>query len=249
MKRSRVGVGCAAILPFVLALGALLLGSPPEAAAQTRGSKAKKAETGPALFVAEKGRFRVLVDGVEVGSEEFKVSASGSEWVAEGKAEVRPAGGAATQVNSRLRLTPDGVPLRYEWSAKADKKASATLEFQEGAVRAEVLREGAEPHQQGFIFPSPRIVVLDNNFYHHYAILARLYDWKARGLQTFPVLIPQELTPGSINVESLGAQELKGTKLEVLRVKSPDLEIDLYLDGARLVRITVPSAKAEIIRE
>jgi len=199
--------------------------------------------------VAEKGRFRVLVGGVEVGSEEFQISAIGGEWVAQGKAEVRPPGGAATQVNCRLRLNAEGMPLHYEWSARAEKKASATLEFQDGAVRAQVQLEGAEPHQQGFIFPSPRIVVLDNNFYHHYAILARLYDWKARGLQTFPVLIPQELTPGSISIESVGAQEVKGAKLEILRVKSPDLEIDLYLNGGRMVRITVPSANAEIIRE
>jgi hypothetical protein len=34
-----------------------------------------------------------------------------------------------------------------------------------------------------------------------------------------------------------------------LRVKSEDLELDLYLDGQRLVRIVAPSSNAKIIRE
>jgi threonine aldolase len=32
-------------------------------------------------------------------------------------------------------------------------------------------------------------------------------------------------------------------------VKTEDLELNLYFDGARLMRIVVPSANAEIIRE
>ena len=56
------------------------------------------------------------------------------------------------------------------------------------------------------------------------------------------------MTPGSVTVESLGQKDVSGKKLEELQVKTEDLELDLYLDGQRLVRIVAPSANAEIVR-
>ena len=93
------------------------------------------------------------------------------------------------------------------------------------------------------------MVILDNNLYYQYAVLARLYDWNRKGTQTFAVLVPQELTPGRVTVESAGSHDASGTKLEELAVKTPDLEVDLFLDGQRLVRILSPSTNAEILRD
>ncbi len=92
-------------------------------------------------------------------------------------------------------------------------------------------------------------MVLDNNLYHQYIVLARLYDYDKRGPQTFSVLVPQELTPGTVTVESMGTQDIEGKKLEQLRVKTEDLEVNLFLDGQRLVRIAAPASNAEIIRQ
>jgi hypothetical protein len=94
------------------------------------------------------------------------------------------------------------------------------------------------------------VVVLDNNLYHQYVVLAHLYDWNKKGSQSFAVLVPQEMTPGNVTVDSLGKQDVGGgIKLEELRVKTEDLELDLYLDGQKLVRIVAPSSNAEIVRE
>jgi hypothetical protein len=109
--------------------------------------------------------------------------------------------------------------------------------------------EGARPFTQQFTFSSPRIAILDNNLYHQYSVLARLYDWGKKGAQTFSVLVPQEMTPGTVTVESLGKQDFGGTALEELSVKTEDIELDLYLDGQRLVRIVAPSSNAEVTRE
>ena len=109
--------------------------------------------------------------------------------------------------------------------------------------------EGRRPFTQQFTFGSAQIAVLDNNLYYQYAVLARLYDRDKKGAQTFSVLVPQELTPGSLTVESLGQQNAGGgKKLEELLVKTEDLEVDLYLDGDKLVRIVAPSNNAEIDR-
>ena len=92
--------------------------------------------------------------------------------------------------------------------------------------------------------------MLDNNLYEQYAILGRIYDWNAKGTQSLPVLIPQDATPGNIDLESLGAKSVDGADLEVLRVHSTDLEIQLYFDAKfHLVRLEVPAAKVVIVRQ
>ena len=143
----------------------------------------------------------------------------------------------------------DGSPVHYDWSTQGTKKAAAAINFNGATAMIDLRVDGARPFTQQFTFSSQPIVVLDNNLYHQYAVLARLYDWNKKGAQTFSVLVPQEMTPGSVTVESLGAKDIEGKKLDELQVKTEDLELDLYLENQRLVRIDAPNANAEIIRE
>jgi hypothetical protein len=199
-------------------------------------------------FVADKGKFRIMVNGQQVGKEEFEIGPSGSDWVAHGTSEIQAPKGSS-HVTGTLNLRPDGTPARYEWSTDGPKKASSVIVFNGVVASIELRVEGARPYTQQFTFSSPHIVVLDNNLYHQYAILFRLYDWDKKGVQSFSVLVPQEITPGSITVESVGKQDVGGTSLEELRVKTEDNEIDGFFDGPKLMRLLAPSANAEIIRE
>jgi hypothetical protein len=199
-------------------------------------------------FVADKGKFRIMVNGQQVGKEEFEIGPSGSDWVAHGTSEIQAPKGSS-HVTGTLNLRPDGTPARYEWSTDGPKKASSVIAFNGVVASIELRVEGARPYTQQFTFSSPRIVVLDNNLYHQYAILFRLYDWDKKGVQSFSVLVPQEITPGSITVESVGKQDVGGASLEELRVKTEDNEIDAFFDGPKLMRLLAPSANAEIIRE
>lgn len=201
----------------------------------------------PAL-APDKGKLKIIVGGQQVGTEEYEIAPSNGGWVARGNTEIKSAQGA-THVTGTLSMHEDGTPTRYEWSTQGAKKASAVVGFEGMTATSELQMENARPFTQQFTFTSPRIAVLDNNLYHQYAVLARLYDWSRKGAQTFPVLVPQDLTPGNVTVESLGKQDAGGTSAEQLRVKTEDNEIDVFLDGPRLVRIVVPSANAEIIRE
>jgi hypothetical protein len=202
----------------------------------------------PSPFAPEKGSFKILVNGQAMGKEEFEIGPSGDNWIARGTSEIQAPDGA-THVSGTLELHADGTPVRYEWSTQGAKKAAATINFTGSTATIELRLEGARPFTQQFTFNSPQIVVLDNNLYHQYAVLARLYDWEKKGAQTFSVLVPQELTPGTVTVESLGSQDVSGKKLEELSVKTEDLEIDLYLEGRRLIRIVAPGSNAEILRE
>jgi hypothetical protein len=247
LNRTRTSLAPIAVLSLALATGALIV--PAATASHARAPKpATSTVNATSPFAPDKGKFRIFVGGQEQGKEEFEIGSTSGNWVAHGTSEIQTPQGA-THVSGTLTFQPDGTPLRYEWSTQGAKKASASVVFTGATASSELHIEGARPFTQQFTFPSPRVVVLDNNLYHQYAVLARLYDWQQKGVQTFSVLVPQDLTPGSVSVESLGKQDVGGLKLEELRVKTEDLELDLYLDAQRLVRIVVPSSNAEIIRE
>jgi hypothetical protein len=210
---------------------------------------AKIAARGP-LLAPDKGKFRILLKGQLVGNEEFEISPAGGSWTARGSTDIRAPGAAEVKATGQLKLAVDGAPIRYEWSAQAQKKASGSVEFANGTAKTRIDLAGNSPFAQDFTFPSPRVAVLDNNLYDHYVLLAQLYDWKTGGKQQFPVLIPQDMIPGSISVESLGPQQVESAKYETLRVSSTDLEILLYLDAShRLMRMEVPASKVTILRE
>jgi hypothetical protein len=239
MTRNRVLVpGALVTILATVAVAAVML-----VAAPTGASKSSS------VFAQDKGNFRILANGQQVGKEEFEINPSGGDWVAKGTSEIQTADGV-THVSGTLQLRADGTPVNYEWSTEGAKKASATIGFSGPTATIELRIEGRRPFTQQFTFNSPQIAVLDNNLYYQYAILARLYDSDKKGVQTFPVLVPQEMTPGSVSVESLGEQPSGGgKKLEELTVKTEDLEVDLFLDGGRLVRIVAPSNNAEIDRQ
>jgi hypothetical protein len=236
-----------AALALLLAVHAGI-GSPAEA----QKSKDKKPEQAGSLLIADQGTFQILVDGQPAGTEEFELKSAAGEWTARGAAEVNNEDGTKSRVTGKLQLTADGAPHRYEWTTSAPRKAAATVVFNGGVATMELRVEGASPYSQSFDFKTPAVLVLDNNMYHQYIILAQLYDWEHKEAKTFSVLIPQDMTPGSVDAEYGGAQVLDGQKVDVLRVHTPDLEIELYCDSSpqrRLLKIAVPAARAEIVRQ
>jgi hypothetical protein len=209
---------------------------------------AQKKDAG--VFQPDKGKFSVLLDGKSIGHEEFEIAPAAAGWLARGTVTLKSATGADTKVTGNLTLQPDGVPVAYDWTAQTDKTNGAHILFANGIAKITLEMQGARPFEQDLSFGSPLVAVLDNNLYHQYAVLARLYDWSKRGAQQLPVLIPQDLTPGTITVESTGSASSGGKTYEGLRVTTSDLEIDLLLDPShRLMRLEVPSAKVSVVRE
>jgi hypothetical protein len=202
------------------------------------------------VFQQDKGKFAILLDGNQVGHEDFEIAPSGTGWIARGTTQMKPPQGPSTKVTGKLTLQPDGSPVAYEWSSQADKTNGAQIAFSNGVAKIILQMQGARPFEQDLNFGTRLVAVLDNNLYDQYAVLARIYDWSKRGVQTFPVLIPQELTPGSITVEANGDVTAGGKSYEGLKVTTSDLEVQLYLDSDhRLMRLEVPSAKVSIVRE
>ena len=204
----------------------------------------------PSVLVPDKGKFNILLDGKSIGREEFEIEPSSGGWVAKGSTSLQTPDGQSAKVTGNLSLQPDGVPISYDWTSQTNKSNSAHVDFVNGVAKTTLQVQGAHPFQQENSFGSPLILVLDNNLYHQYEILAHLYDWSKRGPQSFPVLIPQQLTPGTITVESAGSTSADGKNYELLKVSTTDLEIHLFLDSShKLHRLEVPSSKVTVLRE
>ncbi len=203
----------------------------------------------PSVFAPDKGKLRITIDGQPVGSEDFEISQSGDAWIERSSMSAHVPGGDI-KAKGELKLSADGAPIRYDWSAEAQKKATGAVDFSNGTAKCSADLGGVSPLRKDFTFTSPRVAVLDNNLYFQFGVLARMYDWKAGGKQNFPVLIPQDMTPGTISVESLGQRQTGNSKYEAVRVSSPDLEIMVYLDANhRMMRLEVPSSNVTIERE
>ena len=236
LKRKLPAIFTALLLSF-LAFGLLVH------AAQKKGPASS-------VFPPDKGKLNILLDGKSVGREEFEITASGGGWIAKGTTTIKPPQGAASTITGTLTLQPDGAPISYEWASQADKNNSAHILFANGVAKMTLQMQGAHAFEQDLSFGSPFIVVLDNNLYHQYAVLARVYDWSRRGMQSYSVLVPQELLPGTVTVDWAGAVSADGKAYEGLKVSTSDLEVILYLDtNHRLMRLEVPSAKVAVVRE
>ncbi|HKM79830.1 MAG TPA: hypothetical protein VJY15_02575 [Candidatus Acidoferrum sp.] len=202
------------------------------------------------VFSVDKGKLNILLDGKSVGREEFEITSSGGGWIAKGTTKINPPQGASSTVTGTLTLQPDGAPISYEWTSQAEKTNGARILFANGVAKITLQMQGAHAFEQDLSFGSPFIVVLDNNLYHQYAVLARVYDWSRRGAQSYSVLVPQELLPGTVTVDSVGTVRADGKEYEGLKVSTSDLEVILYLDtNHRLMRLEVPSAKVAVVRE
>jgi hypothetical protein len=213
-------------------------------------SLASQKKAVPGVLLQDKGKFTIKLAGQTVGHEEFEIAPAEGGWLAKGSSDIKPPEGASSKVTGSLTMLANGSPISYEWTAQSEKNSGAHIVFANGVARITFEMQGARPFQQDLTFNSRLIAVLDNNLYYQYAVLARIYDWSKGGEQTFPVLIPQELTPGTVTVLSAGAATADGKTYEGLKVTSSDLEILLLLDANhRLIRLEVPAAKVSVIRE
>jgi hypothetical protein len=209
-------------------------------AAQTKPPVASAASLAP-----DKGHFKILLSGQSIGNEDFDISSSDGKWIVRGTTEAHAPGGSDMKTTGELHLAADGTPIHYVWSADAPKPASGSVDFDGGTAKVLTNVGGAQPYHEDFKFTAPLVVVLDNNLYEQYAVLARLYNWSAGGDQTFPVVIPQDITPGTITVSEAG-----GAGGAELVVKSADLEIHLFCDAShKLLRLEVPASNVVVQRE
>ena len=124
---------------------------------------AMKPAAAPSVFIADKGKFQIVLDGNIVGSEDFEISSSGETWTARGSTTAHVPGATDIKATAQVKLSADGAPTRYDWSAQLQKKATGSVDFVNGTAKCSIDLGAGSPIIKEFTFTSPRVAVLDNN--------------------------------------------------------------------------------------
>ena len=187
-----------------------------------------------------------------VGTEKFQIRRSGSGWEATGELQL-DSGGAKVVETSSLRLDGALHPASYERAQKSPRSGKLAVQF--GATETTlVTTTDGEPDEQVFYLPANNLAVLDTNFFHHFALLLRLYDRARGGAQPFNVFIPQEALPGTINLQLVANETVsvgqENKQLDHFQAVTEEVQIEIWAtpDGA-MQRLSIPQAKLEVVRE
>lgn len=212
--------------------------------------------------VVDAGSFVIMVNGQRVATETFHIDQSATGSTA--SSEVNSEQGEKTVQKTELQITPAGDLRRYEWHQLAPAKAQIVVEPADQFLVEHVVPEPPQhPVSQSFLLPAST-TVLDDFFFSQREILAWRYLAQACGgkLQQchpapaqFGVLVPQQRSSLVVTLEYAGPEKvnLNGVERELnrLTLKVAD-EPDwlLYLDmNLKLVRIVIPAANTEVVRQ
>jgi hypothetical protein len=120
--------------------------------------------------------------------------------------------------------------------------------------KSERIYEAGNEHDSREIELKKDVIILDDNAFHHYILLAKRYDYVKGGIQEFSAFVPQQFMAGKISVSDKGKETIKmgekGVVLQHLLVDTGELQINLWLDERHeLKKLSVPKSNVEVIRE
>lgn len=266
MKLSRLVL--VLILAFLLAPIAFPLPAPKD--------KDKGKEKTPPAQSVDSGSFGVFMNGRRVGTETFTVTQNNSGSVIQSDFKTEGAAEASAQ-HSEMLLTLNGEIRRYEWKEVGPGKAqSVVVPNEEFLTQRWSASPEDKPQEQPYLLPTSTSI-LDDYFFVHREILAWKFLFSVcRQGQTaetkgvapanptiecplkqraqFGTLNPHQHASAPVSMEYLGREKvtLHGSEQELNKValKSEVGDWLLWLDNQfKLVRISIPAEKTEIVRD
>ena len=163
----------------------------------------------------ESARFTILVNGEEVGTEEFTIEQSGDGFLARGRTRLE-VDGQTIDVQSRMELDGDLNPISYEYRSA---ERVVRMEITDLFTEVQIIADG-QTTPYDIRFPSDGVII-DDNFFHHYLLL--LYRVGDLG-GILPVFVPQQMTLGSLQVRPAGDRtfELESQNLRLRATTDED---------------------------
>lgn len=204
----------------------------------------------------DRGVFVISLAGKRIGTENFEIRATDNSIEAEGNIEMRvQQEGKTLEFRSSSKLVLDSAlrPLTYSWNQKGAQSSKLEIDFQASPAKVRYKTVTGEEDARDFELPKD-VVVLDDNVFHHYQLIAQKYLRNGSAKQTFPAFVPQEALPGALVVQDAGPDpaEVGGHK-QTLRhlVFSTELkQIDLWVDEqGRVERIYISDAQLDALRK
>ncbi len=241
-----VRVRCVAV--GILACAALLSAS----------DKKEKPKSSNAI---DSGSFGVIVKGERVITEVFTVEQENGVSII--KAHLQQAGSTDASQKSEMRVTNSGELLRYEWS---NGSGSLVVTPNDDFLLEKITTgSSSKPAEQPFLMPSTS-AILDNNFFVHREVLAWRYlkgacetengNLKCLPSDEYGVLVPQDRTSLRVRMELVGREKvmIHGVARELLRLNLRGDEFSWALwvddkDNFKLVRVLIPDAGTEVVRD
>ena len=97
------------------------------------------------------------------------------------------------------------------------------------------------------------VMILDDNIFHHYLILAKRYNLSEGGVQQFVGFIPQQFLARGISISDQGTETIEidnqSHDLQHLLVHRGELKVDLWLDiNYKLKKLSISKSDIEVIR-
>src|ERR1051326_305200 len=176
----------------------------------------------------------IYQDAKKIGTEEFTITPRSGGYSVEGHTVISD-GAQSTDLKSRMELDAALKLTSYEFTSSV---GSIRLKVDKPLSQLEYSFRG-DKQSEDIRFPDDG-VVLDTNFFHHYAILLNRIAGKS-GTISVRAFVPQELRLGSMTVRSVAANtfEIETASLKATATTDKD---------GRLIRLAVPDAKVVVER-
>ncbi len=213
--------------------------------------------------VVDEGTFAVFQNGARIATEEFAIYQYADHNTT--ACHLRGEGTAHFEQSSELTLRPDGNLSRYEWKELAPAKSSATVEPGDQVLVLHSTGEDGKPIKDQSFFLAPDTFILDDYFFATREVLLWRYLASACRPRTsgggcdlvrrrFPVLVPRQRLSAQVFVDFKGYEELPinghTERLRHFVIQTEGPEWHLWLNDAhKLLRITLPSERTEILRQ
>jgi len=217
----------------------------------------KSGSAAPLLYSGnESGTFRIYFSGAEIGQEKFQIVESGSSVKASAETRLtieREKEKVSFLIRPVLEFSRFFEPVSYEIGQESGpNKTKARITFK-GAKSDAVYESGKETDARQIDLQKD-VLVLDDNVFHQYIILAKRYDFAKGGIQEFSAFVPQQFIAGGVSISDKGMEAVQvlnqNLKLQHLLVDTGELQISLWLDDKHNLRkLAVPKSGVEVVRE
>ncbi len=223
------------------------------AASQTNKSSPN---TAPTYSGIESGSFRIFFGGEQIGHEKFQITEASSGFKASAEVRLsieREKEKAVFVLKPVLTFNKFFEPSAYQVTQEDGVlKRSVRVVFK--PEKSERIYEAGNEHDTREIELKKDVLILDDNAFHHYILLAKRFDYVKGGVQQFSAFVPQQFLAGGISITDKGKETVKlgenNLVLQHLLVDTGELQINLWLDESHVLkRISVPKSNIEVIRE
>ncbi|MBI3475956.1 MAG: hypothetical protein HY010_09500 [Acidobacteria bacterium] len=213
----------------------------------------------------DSGSFGVFMNGRRVGTETFSITQTASGSVIQSEFKADGDSGQAVQ-DSELQLTSGGEIRRYEWKEQSPGKArSVVIPNDQFLTQKYSAGPQDKEQEQPYLLPVSTNI-LDDYFFVHREVLAWKYlgstcksekgqvQCPVKQRAQFGTMNPHQHSSAPASMEFLGREKMMVGKVEKemskLELKSETGSWLIWFDDDfKVLRISIPAEKTEVIRD